>query len=216
MLFRTFVLVGAGAFFLYNAVAIQQRHEHNGILQPYDAAPPEIVLDQGDEQLLEKGGAVSKQLNIPQGKRGVIVIRVNAPAEVIWPVISDFDSYPEWIKSMQTTEIYRREDNHIFVKFVAKHWLAGRVTWYVDHDYPRGDRDWGTWKLDYSYRSDLDDSVGFWRVKPVTGQAEKSDVIYSADLRLKGWVPAFVESAIIKKELKAATQWVKEQSEAPG
>ena len=195
------------------AATVQQRHEHQGILQPYDDAPPKFAFNKADKRSLERGRVVYRQLKIPNGKRNVIVIRVNAPSDVVWSVISDFEFYPQWIKGMKSTGVYQNEGNHIFVKFTAKHWLTGEITWYVDHDYPQDDRDWGTWKLDYNFRSDLDDSVGFWRVKPVAGELSKSDVIYSADLRLKGWFPSFIKSIIVKKELKSATRWVKVQAE---
>ncbi len=70
-----------------------------------------------------------------------------------------------------------------------------------------------TWTLDYDYLSDLDDSVGYWRVTPSEVDAGKSLVTYSAAVKLKSRVPAFIINLIVKSRLKQATHWVKEQAE---
>lgn len=194
--------------------AEQLAHDHQGILVPYQGEPPEIVVSEQERQTLEEGRPVYKKIDIAGARRGIALFRVNASANVIWSVISDFASYPAWVADIDETEIYRRDDGLVYVRFVANHWFAGQTVWYAQHDYPTGDRNWGTWQLDYTRRSDLDDSVGFWRVLPVEGAAGASDVIYSADLKLKGWIPGFIESSVITKGLKEATAWVKEQAEA--
>jgi hypothetical protein len=61
--------------------------------------------------------------------------------------------------------------------------------------------------------SDLDDSVGFWRVSHFEGDHTQSIVTYSAAIKLKTRVPGFIINLIIKSRLKQATTWVKEQAE---
>lgn len=143
----------------------QRSHEHQGKLSPYIGEPPEVVLDENELKLLASGQVVFKKLDLENAKRGLVVIRVNADAKTIWSVIKDFKSYPQWIADMRETEIYKQEAGNIYVKFTAGGGLLGDTIWYAIHDYPQditGDkRDWGTWKLDYGYQSDLDDSVGF-------------------------------------------------------
>ena len=70
-----------------------------------------------------------------------------------------------------------------------------------------------TWTLYYDYLSDLDDSVSYWRVTPSEVDAGKSLVTYSAAVKLKSKVPAFIINLILKFRLKQATHWVKEQAE---
>ena len=87
------------------------------------------------------------------------------------------------------------------------------VEYFIDHTYPAGE-DWGTWTLDYSRESDLDDSVGMWRVTALPDDPSKSRVEYSVDIKVSGWVPGFVRDMLVKQGLKDATSWVKEQAEA--
>jgi len=63
-----------------------------------------------------------------------------------------------------------------------------------------------TFTLDYSRRSDLDDTVGFWYVLP-TGRT-KCRVFYSCECKLRGWVPGPVYDLLTKEALKKATVWV--------
>ena len=106
-------------------------------------------------------------------------------------------------------------DGVIYVRFDSENKYAGPSSWFARHDYPKtNERQWGTWTLDYHRRSDLDDSVGYWRVMPLEDDPEHSLVIYSATLKLKSKVPGFIVGIIVKARLKQATVWVKEQSEA--
>jgi hypothetical protein len=86
------------------------------------------------------------------------------------------------------------------------------VEYFIRHDY-HPDKGYLAWTLDYSRQSDLDDSVGYWRVKPLTTEPPRSRLEYSVDIRFKGWIPGFVAKMIQEKGLSDATTWVKKQSE---
>lgn len=189
-------------------------HEHSGILKPYLDEPPAIHLNPDEKQQLHLGKAIFKQLQFEDSKRGIAIFRVKAKAETIWSVIKAFSSYPDWIADVETTHIYQQKDNLIHVRFTAPG-LFSKTVWHVIHNYPdeKNQRNWGTWQLDYDYKSDLDDSVGFWRVLPTENQSEFCDVIYSADIKLKGLMTTFFEGSIIENSLKEASQWVKKQAE---
>jgi hypothetical protein len=57
-----------------------------------------------------------------------------------------------------------------------------------------------TFNLDYSRRSDIDDTVGYWFVEP-TGRAS-CRVFYSCECKLRGWVPTPVYNMLTKEALK--------------
>lgn len=192
----------------------QQAHEHHGKLVHYLAEPPSVDLNEEEIALLDSGQALFKKLKLDDAQRGIAVFRVNADADTVWSVIKDFRSYPQWIEDIESINVYGQRDGLLYVKFTADGLFGSNTVWYAIHDYPVNDRDWGTWRLDYDYRSDLDDSVGFWRVLSVDGKPNVSDVIYSADLRLKGFFVSLFEASLIDSSLKDATQWVKVQAEA--
>ncbi|CAM9519669.1 unnamed protein product [Laminaria digitata] len=73
-----------------------------------------------------------------------------------------------------------------------------------------------TWTLDYTKRSTLDDSVGFWHVAPRPGKEQQDDwsrVYYSVQVRIPSWVPGIVIGYLNKKAIREATTWVKRESE---
>ena len=203
-------------FFASNAFAPEKSdepHEHQGILKPYQSEPPELTLTPALKQSLEAGEVVYLRQAIDDAERGVAVFRVNAPVQTVWSVIRNFRSYPQWIDDIDEVEIYLVRDDFIFVRFTAGG-AFGKTTWYVEHEYPRDDRNWGSWRLDYDYRSDIDDSVGYWRVTPVIGQDNVSEVVYSADLRLSGFIASLFEESLIDSSLKDASIWVKREAES--
>jgi hypothetical protein len=86
------------------------------------------------------------------------------------------------------------------------------VEYYVKHVFNRSGG-YLTWTLDYSRQSDLDDSVGYWRVTPLSASPPLSRLEYSVQILLKGWVPGFVADMIADKGLENAVMWVKRESE---
>ena len=193
--------------------AQQPAHEHNGILTPYIGEPERIQLSEKEIRRLQKGNPLFKKQLVGKSKRAVAIFHVQANPSTVWSVIKDFEHYPGWIVDIKATDIYRREGSEIYVRFDAKSKYAGKSTWFARHDYPDDDRDWGTWTLDYDHLSDLDDSVGYWRVSPLQENPEHSIVVYSASLKLKSKIPSFIIGFIVKARLKQATLWVREQAE---
>lgn len=184
-------------------------HPHTGMLKPYPKPPIPTRLTPADEAALAQGKPVYKQTEGAAGGRGVAVFRVNAPAATVWSTISDFPKYPQYIDAVESCEVYKREGNAIFVRFVLRS-MGVSVEYFIEHDYRRADT-WGTWTLDYSRESDLSDSVGSWLVREISPGV--SQVEYSIDLKVSGWVPGFVRNILVDNGLEEATQWVKVQSE---
>jgi hypothetical protein len=210
-----FILMLSMLFIAHTSAAQNAaKHPHRGLLKPYIAAPPNVALSSDEQYQLKMGESVYTQINAADDARPAVVFRVAAPPDVIWSVITDFASYPKWIEGLAEAEVYRKDGADIFVRFQIRRWFIGNITYYVHHSYPFPDADWGTWKLDYSRNSDFEDSVGFWRVLPVDGQLQYSDVTYSAQLLLKAWFAGIVNRMLVKNTLKQISTWVKTQSES--
>ncbi len=208
------ILVLSVVFLAYTANAqLSQRHPHNGLLRPYHAAPPDVALSSDERQQLKMGEPVYTRVDAAGDMRPAVVFRVAAPPAVIWSVINDFAAYPKWIEGLADAEVYRSDGADVFVRFQIRRWFIGSITYYAHHTYPFPDVDWGTWKLDYSRNSDFDDTVGFWRVLPVAGQLQSSDVTYSAQVQLKGWFAGLLNRMLVKDTLRQISTWIKTQSE---
>jgi ribosome-associated toxin RatA of RatAB toxin-antitoxin module len=186
-------------------------HEHQGKLKPYPRPPPPLKLSDKERARLDEGKPVMRQTEGEAGGRGMAIFRVNANPDVVWATINDFASYPKWIDEVKKCDVYKRDGGKIDVAFQIKSFPV-TIDYYIHHDYDMANR-WGTWTLDYTRNSDLDDSVGFWRVNPVEGKPDESIVEYSVDIAIKGWVPGFIREMLVDKGLKQATSWVKVQSE---
>jgi ribosome-associated toxin RatA of RatAB toxin-antitoxin module len=188
-----------------------QPHGHRGVLPSYRGAPPITPVTPTEEKQLLAKKPVFKQREAKQGGQGVAVFHVDAPPDVVWSVISDFHSYPRWIGSLKEAEVYKRQGDHIFVRMKVGA-MGMSVEYFIDHHYPT-EKGWGTWTLDYDRKSDLDDSVGYWRVSPLKDDPSKSRVEYSVDLKISGWVPGFIRNLLVNDGLKEATSWVRVQAE---
>ncbi len=192
---------------------VELRHPHDGILAPYPSAPPQAELKKAERVKLEHDEAVFTWIKTATGERPAIVFRVGAPRNIVWSVITDYSSYPEWIDGLAETEVYRRQDRKIFVRFRSEQTLMGSLTYYVQHRLSPVNDSWITWQLDYQRKSDLDDTVGFWRISTVPEDSLSSDVTYSTDVRLKGWFASLFSRRLVNNTLRRASAWVKTQSE---
>jgi hypothetical protein len=189
-------------------------HPHQGVLRAYPQPPPAIALTPEDLATLSSGGVVRKQTRGEEGGRGVAVQDVHATPEVIWAKILDFAAYPRMVENVYECQVYSTTPGHVKTRFLIGS-TGISVEYFIDH-VVRTDQGWATWTLDYTRESDLDDSVGYWRVDALADRPGWSRVTYSVDVKLRGWVPGFVESMLSRSGLTKATAWVKREAEAAG
>ena len=187
-------------------------HPHQGSIGAYPQPPTPVALSAEQEATFLSGEPVYTQFDGGSQGRGVAVFLVNAPPASVWTVIRNFAAYPQWIDGVNECEVYKTEGEHVFVRFEIGKMGVG-IEYFIDHTYPAG-ADWGTWTLDYSRESDLDDSVGMWRVTALPDDPSKTRVEYSVDVGIDGWVPGFVREFLVNQGIKDATSWVKVQAEA--
>lgn len=186
-------------------------HEHQGILPSFSGAPPVVEIARQEMVQLMNGETVMKQVDQGAGGQAVAIFWVHATPDQVMDVVLDFSQYSNWIDSLNESVTYVGSDCSPCVRMKTSV-LGFGVEWYNRHQQNR-EEGWITWTLDYSRNSDLDDSVGFWRFTPVSRDGW-TQVVYSIDVQLKGWVPGIVRRMLVSSGLEDATTWVKEQSEA--
>lgn len=184
-------------------------HNNQGIVAAYTGAPAKVTLSAEDEAKLAAGQMVQKQGQTGNGGHAVAFMNINATPDKVWSKITSFSSYPSWVDNVTSCTVYKHEGSFYYVDFVLSVMGIG-VQYYIKHDY-QPSQGYMTWTMDYSRLSDLDDSVGYWRVTAVSPTVTR--VEYSVDIRFKGWIPGFVQDMISTKGLTTATSWVKKQSE---
>jgi hypothetical protein len=189
-------------------------HPHHGLVTPYTGAPPPLSFSAADLAQLEAGKVVLKQQQVESGGRGIAVMNIHATPAAIWSKITDYADYPKMVDKVSACGNYKVVGNELYTRFVLDV-MGMDVEYYVHHTW-HPEANYLTWTLDYSRKSDLDDSVGYWRVTPLTTSPALSRLEYSVDIRVSGLVPGFVQDMIAKKGLTDATSWVKRESERAG
>lgn len=186
-------------------------HPHRGVVTAYHGAPPAVALSAADLSTLASGSVLLKQQQVASGGRGVAMMDIKAAPAQIWSKILDYGHYPQMVDRVSECGNYRVSGEHIFTRFVLSV-LGTEVEYFIDHT-SRPHLGYLTWTLDYARKSDLDDSVGYWRVTPQASSPAVTRLEYSVDIRFTGYVPGFVAEMISKKGLTDATSWVKRESE---
>lgn len=186
-------------------------HRHQGIEPAFSGAPPAVSLTAEESAKLAAGELVLKQVRSGNGGKGVAFMDIAATPETIWSRITNYAMYPTWVDNVAECEVYRRAGDKIWTRFVLDPFKM-KIEYYIAHTYNAA-AGWLTWTLDYTRQSDLDESVGYWRVTPITTSPPRTRLEYSVVVRYEGWVPQFVQDSISKKGLTNAVSWVKKQSE---
>lgn len=213
----SFLLVSAPLF----AADATKPHPHHGKVNTYAGEPPVIKLTDDQLKKVNAGETAYTQTAQDSGGNAVAIFKVNASPENVRKIIRDFKSYPKWIDDIDKDEgkgikVYKEEGDKVWVEFnikAKKFGITKRLTYFIEHNFPIESKGWGTWKLDYSRESDLDDSAGFWRVDAVPGNPNQSLVYYSVDMRISG-ILSWFKGMIVDEGIEKATQWVKKAAAA--
>lgn len=191
-----------------------QPHYHKGKLARYDIGPPTLMLSASDESRLRSGRSVQQSLPGEDGvsQRMIMVQDIKAPCDIVLGRIMDLDKYPKMVSGVDACATYDSKTDKGVTTVKSVYEISAvhmKLKYYMEHHYDPKERCM-VFHLDYSKRSDLDDSVGYWYVEP-TGRSS-SRVYYSCECKLRGWVPPPVYSLLTKEALNKATTWVERES----
>jgi len=210
------------ALALFDKDAVHDSHPHRGKAKPFVISElpsiiPDVITDEKAREILDAGKQYQTKLRKGQYGRGIVVQNVNAPTDLVWSTILDFDNYKERVPKTIESEIYEIKElsdgqKRILVRMVVG-WPLLKLQVFFNHLYdPQNNA--LIWTLDYDRKSDFDDSVGFWYVLPHSEQPDsKSCVFYSVEGSMFSWVPGFVVDFMSRQALTDATEWVKKYSE---
>ena len=189
-------------------------HPHQGFLAKYERkAPSEYGLTNAlrgvsRERLQQK--AVCRMLLLPSGyKRCTAIREVEAPADLVFARIIDLPAYPRMINGITRCDVYQRGFVSPRVRSVCAHYrvreLGVTLEAFMAHEFEVGRRCL-TFSLDYSRRSDITDTVGYWYVERV--DQNWSRLYYSIDSSMPAWLPPPLRDALLNVAAKRATGWV--------
>lgn len=186
-------------------------HPHKGVVQPFAAGDPGVKLDGTAEKLLSQDKPYQTQIQSETAGLGLVVQDVKAPTDIVWDRILAFDAYHKMVPKTMESQIYHREKEgragaeRIWVRMKVGFTPAPRLVFYVNHLYQPALHSM-TWTLDYSRKSDFDDSCGYWYVVPHPQNKEWTRVYYSVEVSMFSWVPKFVVDFMSKQALTDAVR----------
>jgi hypothetical protein len=193
-----------------------EAHPHTGKVTPFKAGDPGVKLNGGALKTLSSGKPYSTQIQSASGGRGIVVQDVQAPVDVVWGKILDFNRYDKMVPKTAESQIYKTENlrqgqKHIWVRMKVGFPML-KLQFFVKHLYDPKKHSM-TWTLDYSKKSDFDDSAGYWYVVKHPDRPDHTRLFYSVEVSMFPWVPQFVMDFMSKQALTDATGWVKKVSE---
>eukprot|EP00540_Astrosyne_radiata_P021142 CAMPEP_0116839380 /NCGR_PEP_ID=MMETSP0418-20121206/9735_1 /TAXON_ID=1158023 /ORGANISM="Astrosyne radiata, Strain 13vi08-1A" /LENGTH=325 /DNA_ID=CAMNT_0004469485 /DNA_START=94 /DNA_END=1071 /DNA_ORIENTATION=+ len=192
-------------------------HPHQGKVKPFEPGDPKVPLDRKAISTLESGKPYQTQIQSGTSGRGLVVQDVHAPTNVVWERILDYNHYAQMVPNTLDSKNYniihhKNGQQTIFTRMKVGFSLI-KLTFYVKHEYIPALSSL-TWTLDYTRKSDFDDSCGYWYVMAhPDNPKEWSRVYYSVEVSMFDWVPKFVVQFMSTKALTDATGWVKKFSE---
>jgi ribosome-associated toxin RatA of RatAB toxin-antitoxin module len=200
----------------YVSLSSAEAHPHAGKVTPFQAGDPGVKLNGSALKTLSSGKPYSTQIQSASGGRGIVVQDVQAPVDVVWGKILDFNHYDKMVPKTAESEIYKTENLRHGQKRIWVRMKVGfpmlKLQFFVKHLYDPKKHSM-TWTLDYSKKSDFDDSAGYWYVVKHPDRSDHTRVYYSVEVSMFPWVPQFVMDFMSKQALTDATGWVKKVSE---
>lgn len=204
-----------------NASSFTEPHDHQGIVTPFTPGDPKITLDKKALAILASGKPYQTQIQSGTGGRGLVVQDVDAPTDVVWGRILDYDNYAKMVPKTVESKNYKVENvkptkkdplSQIIYTRMKVGFPVLKLEFFVKHLY-YPELNSLTWTLDYSKKSDFNDSCGFWFVIPHPEDDQRTRLFYSVEVSMFDWVPKFVVDFMSTKALTDATAWVKKYSE---
>ncbi len=168
-------------------------------------------------ELYEKGQVICKTAiyEKPLWGEGIGMIKVHAPADKIWNIITDYPRYPEFMEKIESAEVYEEKlKTKNDLKIISVKYNAGfifiDICYHVRH-YIHKDDYFLTWELDKSQKNDYADTVGCWLVLPEGENVCR--VYYQAKVEAGRWIPGFIMKWLTKSSLVEILESVKTEAE---
>jgi len=133
-------------------------------------------------------------------------IEVNAPAEVLFDVIADYEKYPEFLSDMESVRVLRTDGDDAQVEFTLN--LIKRISYVLDlvGDPPRGVR----WTL--ARAKMFKHNTGSWEIEEIGDNRVRAT--YSIDIGFFMLVPRGISNRLVGKSLPATLEAFKRRAES--
>ena len=192
-------------------------HPHKGKVTKYTRGKPSQyglrVRDAEAEAQLAAGKPIISSKDLKNDfRRHTAIFETAAPPDVVFGCITDLRRYPQMIGNIARTEIYSDKRKGVVRHVGACNRIresAFVFDCYVNHEYNPFQRCM-VFQLDYSRKSDVDDSSGYWFVE--ASPSGGSRVYYALEATVPAWVPKSLKGPMLSLGARRAASWVDEAS----
>jgi ribosome-associated toxin RatA of RatAB toxin-antitoxin module len=132
-------------------------------------------------------------------------IHINAPAEFIYKVISDFKNYPKFYPEVESAELIRKEGNEADVEFKVNIVISSHYT--LRFNFKKREI---KWKM-VECSSYIKKNEGKWLFERLS--ANKTKVIFETEMEFSWLVPSQIGGSIIESHVPKILANLKKQSE---
>lgn len=153
---------------------------------------------------LERGDVVIKTgyraPDVPEEIGGQIaaIVRLKAPIQRVWTILSDWKSYEHIIPNVQEIKLIEQEDNRKLLYFNLS-LSVKNIEYYLNYYFYK-EKNLVTFQLDQNKENDFRRFHGYFKFFPV-GEEDLVQIVYSVDVELGKYLPAFIKTYFTKKDM---------------
>ena len=141
---------------------------------------------------------------MPQVEREIVI---NAPPEKVYEVITDYESYPQFLPEIVGVETLSRNDGEAVIRFELE--LIMRISYTLR--LKENGKDGVHWTLEEAKL--MDANTGSWELRS-GGEPGTTHVRYGLEIKLRGLIPKSVSSKLTEITLPQTLQRFKERAES--
>ena len=181
-------------------------------------ANPEAGLTPHEYEKLKKGEFVIKTgyraPGVPEemGSQIAAIVQIKAPIERVWNILSDWKSYEHIIPNVQEIKLIEEEENRFLLYFNLS-LSVKNIEYYLNYYFFK-DKNLVTFQLDQNKKNDFKRFHGYFKFDPVPENPERVQVVYSVDVELGKYFPAFIKNYFAKKDMPKVVANLKKWIEA--
>lgn len=135
------------------------------------------VYSESKEPDLDKGELAVTSAKNSKYREATAIGVIDAPADVVWGMVTDYESHPKWVPMQKSSKIIKREGNTIWVSLIVEVGLAEMKMTNKNVEYAAPDKRTMSWDQE---KGPFTVSSGKWIIEPY--KKTKTKATYTASL----------------------------------
>jgi ribosome-associated toxin RatA of RatAB toxin-antitoxin module len=147
---------------------------------------------------------------------GLAAIVVDAPVDVVWKHIVDYDAYVVFLPYVTASSLDATWPlgDHTVYDCSMQLTTKGIVTRYKVRNWRYDSEGYMTFRMLPMAGNPLDQATGYWRVEPWSEDARRTLMAYRIDVDTSWYIPAFIRNKAAARALPTVVQLIADRAEA--